>query len=806
MSNDKITAKNLANAYQELAELDKKREKLLQKIQSLENSISQNKLSEKQIKKSFTPEQKISIFRSLFKGRQDVYAKRFESKKTGKSGYQPACANEWKFGLCSKPKVKCTNCQKRNFLPFDDLTARCHLIGKDDSDKPFTCGIYPLLDDETCWFLAVDFDKTSWKEDVNAFLRTCSEKDVPAALERSRSGNGGHVWIFFAESVSAITARQMGSYLLTETMEKYPDIDFESYDRLLPNQDTIPKGGFGNLIALPLQGEPRKAGNSVFVDDKFVPYEDQWGFLVSVRKMSLNTVLYLADQAMQKGRITGVKMVVEDEMLPWEQPASRSYYPDLTCKLPENLNLVLENQIYIAKENLPAQLKTRLIRIAAFQNPEFYRAQAMRLPVYSKPRIISCVEDYKEHIGIPRGCLDEVCDFLESNNIKYSIDDKRNSGTALKCRFQGTLRIEQKKAVKKLFSHDIGVLSASTAFGKTVVALSMISKRKTNTLILVHRTQLIEQWKARISSFLNITEDEIGIIGGGKKKPKGKIDIATIQSLCKKRVVDDVVGDYGMVIVDECHHLSAVSFELVARQCKAKYFLGLSATLTRKDGHHPIIFMQCGQIRYKVNDLKEAAKRPFHHRVIIRNTDLSLDKNEDDITINEIYDVLSHDELRNMTIVKDVISALKEKRSPVVITERKEHLDYFENYFCGKVKNVFVLKGGMRKKQRDEVYEKLQTLPENEERLILTTGKYLGEGFDDARLDTLFLTLPVSWKGTLAQYAGRLHRLHDSKQKVLIYDYVDSNIAIPARMFKRRCLGYKAIGYEIEYPEQPRLL
>ena len=299
-------------------------------------------------------------------------------------------------------------------------------------------------------------------------------------------------------------------------------------------------------------------------------------------------------------------------------------------------------------------------------------------------------------------------------------------------------------------------------------------------------------------------EKDIGIVGGGKKKPTGKIDIATIQSLCKKGIVDDIVGDYGMVIVDECHHLSAVSFELVAKQCKARYFLGLSATLTRKDGHHPIIFMQCGPIRYQVNDLKEAAKRPFTHKVIIRHTNIELDKNED-ITINDIYDLLSNDQNRNMQIVDDVIYAIKAKRSPVVITERKDHLDFFENYFQDKIKNVFVLKGGMRRKQRQEIYYKLQSLPDKEERLILTTGRYLGEGFDDARLDTLFLTLPVSWKGTLAQYAGRLHRLHDNKTEVLIYDYVDSNIAIPARMFKKRCPGYKAIGYEIEYPEQPRL-
>ena len=465
MSNNQET-NELITARQELADLDKKREKLLLKIQSLENEAHQVKESAGQFSNSFSAEQKIAIFLSLFKGRENIYARRFESKKTGKSGYQPACGNEWKFGICQKPKVKCANCPNRNFLPYNEITARFHLIGKNDNGKAFTCGLYPLLENETCWFLAVDFDKTSWKDDVKAFLATCNKNTVPAVLERSRSGNGGHVWIFFSEPVFAKTARQMGSFLLTETMETYPDIGFGSYDRLFPNQDTIPKGGFGNLIALPLQGEPRKSGNSVFINEDFFPYQDQWYFLKNIRKMSLDEVSSLADTAMQRGRITGVKMVVEDETMPWEQAPSRNYYAPISCKLPEKINLILENQIYIAKKDLPAQLKARFIRIAAFQNPEFYRAQAMRLPVYNKPRIISCVENFTEHIGVPRGCLGEVTEFLSSMQIKFTLDDKRNSGTVLKCNFQGQLRTEQKKATKALLSHDIGVLSASTAFGK----------------------------------------------------------------------------------------------------------------------------------------------------------------------------------------------------------------------------------------------------------------------------------------------------------------------------------------------------
>lgn len=565
----------------------------------------------------------------------------------------------------------------------------------------------------------------------------------------------------------------------------------------------MPRGGFGNLIALPLQKRPREKGNTLFLDEHFVPCPDQWALLSSVSRMSFSEVEAVVNQASTRGGIIGVRMVATDEEdgEPWLEPPSRKKRErPISGPLPRQIDLVLGNQIYVEKEILPPALKNRLIRLAAFQNPEFYKAQAMRFPTFDKPRIINCCEDFPKYIGIPRGCLEKVISLLESFGIRTVLKDERFEGRQIDIRFQGILRPEQEKAVKALLRHDTGVLSASTAFGKTVAAAFLIAKRGVNTLVLVHRRQLLDQWIARLTTFLDIDPKKMGQIGGGKRKPTGIIDVAIIQSLSKKGIVDDIVGNYGHLVVDECHHVSARSFEIAARQSKAKYVTGLSATVVRKDGHHPIIFMNCGPIRYKVDDRKQAIKRPFTHKVVVRKTPFQLSphlKMREPLAIHELYAALISDNKRNNMIVDDVVKTVRGGRSPVLLTERREHLDTFEALLSSKVENVFVMKGGMGKKQRQALSDRMQELEGEQERVILATGRYLGEGFDDARLDTLFLALPVSWKGVLAQYAGRLHRLHDSKKEVLVYDYVDMNVPVSARMYERRMSGYKAIGYEI---------
>ena len=404
---------------------------------------------------------------------------------------------------------------------------------------------------------------------------------------------------------------------------------------------------------------------------------------------------------------------------------------------------------------------------------------------------------------MPRGCLDDVTGLLSDLNIQTTILDERFRGTPLSVSFQGELRPAQAAAAKAMAAHETGVLSATTAFGKTVVAAWLIARRKVNTLVIVHRRQLLEQWVERLATFLDIEKDAIGQIGGGRKDVTGKIDVAIIQSLVRKGVVNDLVGDYGHIVVDECHHLSASSFELAARRAKARYVTGLSATVVRKDGHHPIIFMQCGPVRYSVAAKQEAKARPFSHKVIVRPTGfIPSGKNEQDghVPLYQLYRELAEDEYRNLLICNDVLAAVKESRSPVVLTERTFHLHLLAEQLTGKVDHLIILKGGMGRKKLGTALDVLKEIPENEERVLLATGRFLGEGFDDARLDTLFLTLPVSWKGIIAQYAGRLHRLHDSKREVRIYDYADLEVTMLARMFDRRCRGYEAIGYTVQLP------
>jgi superfamily II DNA or RNA helicase/very-short-patch-repair endonuclease len=675
-------------------------------------------------------EAKIRLFRSLFRGREDVYPRRFESRKTGKSGYAPACANEWVRGVCEKPRIKCTECPHRRFLAVTDEVVRCHLSGTDSEGKPFVAGVYPLLMDETCWFLAMDFDKTSWQEDATACLDTCRRLNLPAALERSRSGQGAHLWFFFEEPLPAALVRRLGRALAEETAQ-----DAERHGRILG-------------VRLP-------------------PQED-------------------------------------DDPEPWKAPPSRRRKPPpITGELPKTVEWVLGNQIYIAKDDLPPGLRNRLVRLAAFQNPEFYQAQSLRLSAYGTPRIIACAEDHPRHIGLPRGCLEEARQALSELGIATTIRDERCSGQPLEVTFQGQLRPEQIAAANALLAHDTGVLAATTAFGKTVIAAWLIAQRGASTLVLVHRRQLLDQWVERLAMFLGLPAKSIGRVGGGRHRPTGLLDVALIQSMVRRGVVDDRVADYGQLIVDECHHLSAHSFEQVARQAKARFVVGLSATVTRKDGHHPIIFMQCGPVRHRIDARAQAAARPFEHRVLVQPTAFSSLASPDEdkrAEFQALYQALIDDEVRTRRICEDVVESVRAGRSPLVLTERNDHLDRLAQTLAPLVRHVVVLRAGIGKRRQKATSDHLASIPRHEERVLIATGKLIGEGFDDPRLDTLFLTLPVSWRGTIAQYAGRLHRLYDGKREVRIYDYADLNVPMLARMFDRRCRGYEALGYTILLP------
>lgn len=524
-----------------------------------------------------SPGEKIGLFRSLFKGREDVYPVRWENK-TGKAGYSPVCGNEW-TSVCKKPQVKCSECSHKRFLPVTDEAVSQHLNSKVNR----TMGVYPMLADETCRFLAMDFDKRQWQEDALAVMKVCKEYDIPAALERSRSGQGGHVWIFFQENLEASLARKLGCALLTRTMDKRNQLGLDSYDRLFPNQDTLPKGGFGNLVALPLQGIPRKNGNSVFVDDQLLPYEDQWKFLFQLRRMSRNQVTEFVHAAALNGSILNVGYVDSEtaEDKPWEQESILVEEQPIEGIMPAAVKIIYSNMIYIEKNGLPPMMINRIMRLASFQNPDFYKTQAMRLPTFGKPRVISCADDFPQYAALPRGCVQELLNLLQHHSIEPVIVDERVIGAPINAMFQGTLTMLQDAAVRAFGAHDIGVLSAATAFGKTVVAASIIAKRNVNTLVLVHRRELMDQWKERLGTFLDMDPKHIGVIGGGKERRTGYIDIAVIQSLNQKGAIKEYIKEYGQIIVDECHHVSAFSFEQVLKAVKAKYVLGLTATPTR---------------------------------------------------------------------------------------------------------------------------------------------------------------------------------------------------------------------------------
>ncbi len=792
----------LAREESRLAELDAQGSRVRARIAEISEELAALNGKEKPVASSSvargpgvprTSSEKVALFRKLFHGRLDVFPRRWENAKSGRAGYSPACGNEWVRGMCDKPRVKCSECPHQSFLPVNDGMILNHFHGR------HVAGVYPLLKDETCWFLAVDFDKGSWQEDVAAFSETCRALGVDAAVERSRSGNGAHVWFFFGAPVRASIARQMGCYLVTETMSRRHELSMDSYDRLFPNQDTMPSGGFGNLIALPFQDGPRQEGNSVFIDLSWVPYDDQWAFLASLPRIDPMRVENLAREATERGSVVGVAMDdpagEEEREAPWlRSPSRRSPKPIIAGPFPDKVSAVLGQQLFVEKAGLSSGLLNQMKRLAAFQNPEFYKKQAMRLSTALTPRVISCAVDFPEHIGLPRGCACDLEELLRSCDVELEIEDKRYRGECLDVQFNGTLTPIQEDAAQALLSHDMGIFVAPPGTGKTVVGAYLVARRRCSTLVLVHRTQLLEQWRAQLAAFLDLDPKEVGQVGGGKRKPNGHLDVAMIQSLVRRDEVDDIVTGYGQVIVDECHHVSAVSFERVLREVKAKYVVGLTATPLRRDGHHPILQLQLGPVRFEIDARDPSTGHSFEHRLIVRETDFRMVDGEGG-GVQEIYGKLAMDEKRNDLILEDVIQALEEGRSPILLTERREHLEMFAERLRAVTRNLVILRGGMGKKQRSAVAEQLANIPENEERIVLATGRFIGEGFDDVRLDTLFLTMPVSWKGTLVQYAGRLHRRHHAKQDVRVFDYVDQHVPMLLRMFDRRMRGYRAMGY-----------
>ena len=798
------------------------RQQLLERIKELE---AENTELRKRLGEDVTPtekkptamqnlslQEKVDLFRSLFKGREDVFARRWYSKTSGKAGYQPVCQNEW-TPMCDKRTFKCADCPNRHFSPLTDNDIYRHLEGK-DADGRDVIGLYVLNEDNTCHLLCTDFDDKNcehgYKNDVLAFIDVCRSWNIPCSVERSRSGNGAHVWIFFDNPVLAVKARRLGYAILTEAMSRNGKISFKSYDRFFPNQDTMPEGGLGNLVALPLQGNARKHGNSVFVDENFEPYPDQWEFLLNVGKLSeqlLEDILKKTANIQPLGELSKTS-----ESKPWETPMPKEIG---RSDFSSEVIIIRSNMLYIPLNQLSSKVLNHLKRIASFRNPEFYSKQALRLSTYQTPRIISCADIDDEYLALPRGCEDAVIALLREKDVPYRIEDKCNHGKPISVQFNGVLRDNQQEAVNVLASNSNGVLSATTAFGKTVTAIGLIAKHGVNTLVLVHTKALLDQWVKALEQFLTIDtipeENErkrkrrkplspIGTLSSTGNKLHGIIDIALMQSCISDNEVKTFVKEYGMVIADECHHVSAVNFEQILKTVNARYVYGLTATPIRKDGHQPIIFMQCGPIRYSADAKAQMLSQSFERLLVPRFTPFRPIVGSD-LSYTKVAQQLAEDEYRNLFIVKDVIEVLKEGRSPIILTSRTSHVSILAELLKPHCPNVITLIGSESTKDKRQKMEHLQSIPSSEQLVIVATGKYVGEGFDYARLDMLFLVSPVAWKGIVAQYAGRLHREYEGKQDVQIYDYIDIRVPVCESMYRKRLKGYASIGYRIRNNE-----
>lgn len=733
-------------------------------------------------------EDSVKIFMNYFKGRNDVYPYLSIDKNNPNIKYYiPACTNEWKNGVCNKTMgKKCKTCQYRENKPISKETIYKHMYGN------YPIGIYPLLENDTCFFLSLDFDdkdsKKDIKSDVLAFASVCDKYEVPIAIERSRSGNGIHIWMFFDTNIKAITARKLGSLLLSKTME-ISNISISSFDRMFPNQDTLPKGGYGNLIALPFQNEPSKYGNTLFIDRNFILIKNQMQYLSSIHKLTEIEVFEKIKQ------LSNETIDISHEIIDMQNEVKLKSKNNIDY--PKSIEVILKDMVYIDKANLDGVVKNSFRRLATFANPEFYKKQKLRMSVYNVPMVIDCSKEDEKYLKLPRGTYNYLESLCNVNNIEIISKDERFVGNKIEVKFNGSLREEQQIAIDHMLKYDNGILCAPTGFGKTVIGCKLIAERKVNTLILVNKIQLLNQLKDRIKEFLDVKE--VGEISSKKKNITNVIDVVSVKSLWNNGNVLDIAKNYGMIIIDECHHTAAYTFEQAINTGNAKYVYGISATPERENGHTPIIKMQCGDIRYKVDSLKFNKKLNIPMKVIAKKSHLNFtNQNIDNYELNEINDLIAKDIIRSENIIKDIKKEYDNGKNILVLTERLELMNYIYDKLSKYTNNIFKYYGGIGKKVLKSYMELNNQINENEDnKIIVATGSYIGEGFDDSKLDVLFLTMPISGQTRVTQYAGRLHRQDSNKKEILIYDYIDDNFSKTRNMFLKRKKTYEKLGYEI---------
>ena len=731
------------------------------------HGLSMSAASPPSVDSNFSSGEKIKLFRTLFRGREDVYAVFWFSERTGKKGYSPACEDPWST---RKGKAK-------RYLPLTDKVILSHLTGEQ------IVGVYPLLKDDTCWFLACDFDKEGWMLDALAFLNICKDYGVPAYLERSRSGNGGHVWIFFSAPLPATSARQLGIRLLKETMVIRGEMDLASYDRFFPSQDFLPRAGFGNLIALPLQKKCRALGNTEFLNvdqSELHPWPDQWSFLNQIKRLGPSQVEALLEKippvAVGPGHSRAVSVSI------------RQRYPT-----PKQIRVHLGATLSIEKSGIPPWLLAQIKQLALLHNPQFYEREKLRLSTWRIPRFIRCYEEDASHIHLPRGTLAELKDLAKDAGSEFSLADHRPVPEKLSLEFLGLLTSRQTNAVRAVLSGDMGVLIAPPGAGKTVMGCYAVAARNMPTLILAHRKPILDQWRAQLGDLLGLSSRMIGQVGGGRNRQTGIIDLGMMQSLKRFDDLESFFSKYGFIIVDECHHLPAFTFEACVKRAPVRYILGLTATPYRRDGLQEIITLQCGSIRYTMTPVEDA----FSRTLVVRETPFTYSE-DGNPSIQEIFRSLVRDHARNELIKTDVCQALAEGRRCLILSHWKEHCELLASGLRERGKTPLVLSGTLGKKTRSAMLSSLQDIPADKELLIIATGQYLGEGFDCPQVDTLFLAFPLSFKGKLIQYVGRALRGHEAKNSVRVYDYADTRVPILKKMYTKREKTYRSLRFAPE--------
>lgn len=713
-----------------------------------------------------TSEEKVALFRALFAGRTDVYAVRWESARTGKTGWSPAVAGGWRGGKKAAGE----------HLPLTDATIAAHLSGA------VTLGLYPLMLGDSCHLLACDFDGATWALDALAYLDACRSVGVPAAIERSRSDEGAHVWMFFSAPVPASSARRLGAALLREAMSMRAELDLASYDRMFPAQDFVPRGSYGNLIALPLQGECRRRGTTVFLDPTTLePWPDHWAFLSSMSRVTAKALDALVES------MRPVDAGPERTRL--RVPAGGNGGPPA----PETIRAQAGAMFAIERIGLPPALLSALKHLAALHNPVFYEKERLRLSTHATPRFVRCYEEDLEWLRMPRALAARAADLAAEAGSTLVIESRCSNPDAVPLSFTGTLDAQQAAAVADLADQDLGVLVAPPGTGKTVMACALIARHGVPTLVVVDRKPLLDQWRARLRDLLELDRKQIGQLGSGAK-PSGVVDLAMAQSLARRDDIATLTAGYGLVVVDECHHIPAVTFERAVKHMPVGRWIGLTATPYRRDGLEGIITMHCGPIRHQIDARDTPAATSLSLQLLVHETTFR-PAATNELHIQDVFRGLVEEEERTGQIADDVAAALEAGRNCLVLTQWTEHLDRLHAVLADRGHPALVLRGGMGKKARAAVLESLSEPTPDGGVLLLATGSYLGEGFDCPALDTLFLAFPLAFKGRIVQYVGRVIRTHDGKSDVQVHDYVDAAVPVLARMHAKRLPAYASLGF-----------